>query len=77
MTLTELINAVGEQHILVQPLHTSVLRVSAKKHDCEVTFATNQMSPRDLLDLGHTEKIGMILWIPRDRMPAGTVEKKT
>lgn len=69
MSLTELIAAVGQEHIEVQFLHESMVRANHNvKKASTITFAT---APQKVLDLMRTEKkfVGVILWFPAERMP--------
>lgn len=68
MSIIELLNKVGIENVKVQPLNTSLTNSRETKHkDTELTFATNQLSTTDVA-MG-TGPIGLVLWIPRDKMP--------
>lgn len=66
MTIHELLAACDPSEITVQWLHESVTRVTAKKRCTQVTFATNQITPGDLV--GDEMKPCIILWIDRSAM---------
>lgn len=66
MTIHELLAAYDPSEITVQWLHESVTYVNTRKRCTEVTFATNQITPGDLV--GDEMKPCIILWIDRAAM---------
>jgi len=72
VSITELIKHVGEENILVQPLGRSVTNATYRKkqRDTLVTFSTTQMQCTDLLLDSPDQKIGLILWLPKSKLPA-------
>lgn len=70
LSLLDLINHVGQEHIRVQPLNSCITNATriAKTGDSKITFVTNEISPGDLL-FGGRNRIGLILWIEKERLP--------
>lgn len=73
MKLSELISQVGDENIAIQTLETSFVRGSVKKHDVEITFATNKTKGQNLITAvatgGKADELGLIVWIPREKLP--------
>jgi hypothetical protein len=68
MSIIELLQHVGAKNITLQNLADSLVRAKMKKHDGEITFATDRSVVHDMA-LGRCDKVGLILWIPKDKMP--------
>jgi len=67
MSIIELLEKVGPENVKVQYLHECILSANASKKGNQITFGTHEYGPADVVsDKG---KIGMIVWIPRDRWP--------
>lgn len=71
MSIVELINKVGVENVLIQPLHGSVTNcqlVGKRGRDSRVTFVTdaNNFRPSDLLGIDR-ERIGLILWFDKPK----------
>lgn len=73
MTITELIQHVGEENVLIQRIDESITGCRKGKSGISIMcIETNQFSPNDLLDLtnGQRPKMhGLILWLPTDKLP--------
>jgi hypothetical protein len=70
MKLSELIQHVGDEHVEVQTLEGSLVNVRACKSDGEITFATDRSRALQLAaGLDQAEWVGLVVWLPRERMP--------
>ncbi len=65
MSIIELLEKVGPENVRVQYLHECALRAQKTKLGCQVTFATSEITPNDLLSA--PSKIGIIVWIPKEK----------
>lgn len=68
MKLSELIAQIGDENVTVQKLSDSITgTVSTNKQGVtKITFGTKEITCGDLL-VG--TKIGLIVWIPTDKLP--------
>lgn len=67
MTIAELITkAINKPGVFVQMLQECVSNVHAGKKHTSVTFVTEHAQPADFLPRAQSEKVGLIIWIPRD-----------
>lgn len=70
MTITQLLTAVGEEHIQVQSLQADMLASSMHKNEGKITFATDPAKVFDLCrDNAKREWMGIVVWMPRARVP--------
>jgi hypothetical protein len=71
MTLIELINHVGLENILVQPLEEGLHSVTQNKlqQHSLVTFGTRAITPSDIITDNPNRKVGFVLWIPKEKLP--------
>lgn len=74
MSISELIRQVGDDNVQVQWLQSCMKRADSKKGHCEIAFATEALSPNDLMALVTDSKrqprnTGLILWITTDKLP--------
>lgn len=69
MKLSELIQHVGDDHVQLQNLTGSLIRANMKARDGEVTFATDRDKVGALCGVGKTTHVGLIVWLPVDRLP--------
>lgn len=79
LSLVDLINHIGMEHVKVQPLLPSITgATTSKKGITKITFETRDFNCNDLVaateSFGDTERakdstIGLILWLPKDRLP--------
>ena len=68
MSIIELLQHVGAENVQLQNLANSLVRVDLKKHGGEITFATDRCIVHDMV-LNRCDKVGLILWLPKDKMP--------
>ena len=71
MKLSELIQHVGDDHVQLQTVSSSLIRANLKARDGEVTFAMARDKVAALCGLGKATHIGMIVWMPIARLPEG------
>lgn len=70
MTMTELLERVGNDHIKFQNLLESMENIQTRKDgSVAVTFLTsvNNITPNDVA-LGTGKHVGLVLWLPRERV---------
>ena len=68
MTLSELIEHVGNENVEFQRLDQGDLNMSLGKRDGQVTFHTGIDKVSDLM-AGSKRFVGLVVWLPSDRMP--------
>jgi hypothetical protein len=71
MTIVELLQHVGSENVQFQMLIECVENITVRKRGSVVTFGTppNMISPNDLLAPNESQYVGMVVWLPRDKMP--------
>ena len=69
MKLSELIQHVGDDHVQIQTVSSSLIRANLKARDGEVTFATDREKVAALCGVGKATHMGMIVWLPIARLP--------
>jgi len=67
MTIHELLAKFDAKDIVIQRLDESTTNITkvGKGTDARITFATDQLSPKDLVS--RPWKIGLVLWISADK----------
>lgn len=64
MTLTELISAIGDDHLSLQMLNNCLANASAiKRGGTKLTIETDAITPTEIML--NTGKIGLIVWCDR------------
>jgi len=76
MKLSELIIHVGDDHVQLQRLDSSLVGGQVKKQDAELTFATDRQKGMALVGVGEQTHIGLIVWLPVERLPESMRPKK-
>lgn len=76
MKMSELILAVGDENVVLQNLSNDAYTIDKTKHGTKITFYTDQMQAEELLNGGETKKMGLVLWLPRDRVKAAIAAEK-
>lgn len=71
MNYLELINHVGAENINVQVLEDCLVQASTsvKKGITKITFGTQVITANDLM-LQRPDMVGLIVWLPRSKLPA-------
>lgn len=76
MKMSELILAVGDENVVFQNLLNDVRTIDKTKAGTKITFYTDAIQAEELLNGGQTKKIGLVLWLPRDRVDAAVAAEK-
>lgn len=76
MKMSELILAVGDENITIQNLLNDAQSIDKTKHGTKITFYTDAIQAEELLGDGKTKKVGLVLWLPRDRVDAAVTAAK-
>lgn len=76
MKMSELILAVGDENVIFQNLSNDAWTIDKTKHGTRVTFYTDAIQAEELLNGGKTKKLGLVLWLPRDRVDAAVAASK-
>ncbi len=70
MKLSELIAAVGDEHVIIQNLQSSFASGNCGKKDATLTFYTDKAKAQDMMKWAATEiaprYMCMIVWMPDD-----------
>lgn len=73
MKLSELISTIGDKNIQFQRLEADFIKGETKRDDGEITFATDKntvINYNSSIAFGNKpDKVGLILWINREKMP--------
>lgn len=70
MKMSELILAVGDENVVMQNLLADATSVNKTKHGTQITFYTDKVHAEELLNDGKTKNIGLVVWLPRDKVDA-------
>jgi hypothetical protein len=76
MKLSELILAIGDENIAFQVLLDAAQSVVKTKAGTKITFLTDAIQPEELLHGDKPEKMGLVVWLPRDRVEAVVAAEK-
>jgi hypothetical protein len=77
MKMSELILAVGDDNVKFQNLFESLNNASTnKKGVTKISFSTNALTTNDLMDLNRAKLVGLVLWLPRDKVEAAIAAEK-
>jgi hypothetical protein len=68
MTLSELIIAIGDDHVELQNLMHGDIELSIGKRDGRITFHTGTDKVQDLMR-GGERWVGLVVWLPKERIP--------
>lgn len=69
MTLSKLIEAVGNEHVVMQNLAESLDEAKLRKGDGHVSFFTDRGKVVDMFAGAASEWVGLVVWLPRARLP--------
>jgi len=75
MKMSELILAVGDENVVFQNLLNDAHSIDKTKHGTKITFYTDAIQAEELLGGGQTKKIGLVVWLPRDRVDAAIAKQ--
>jgi hypothetical protein len=70
MKMSELILAVGDENVIFQNLLNDAHSIDKTKAGTKITFYTDAIQAEELLCGGKTKKIGLVIWLPQDRVDA-------
>lgn len=76
MKMSELILAVGDENVVMQNLLNDIQQIEKNKHGTKITFYTDAVAPEEMLGGGQTKKIGLVLWLPRDKVNEAVAAEK-
>ena len=77
MKMSELILAVGDDQVVFQNLDRDAQTIDKTKYGTKITFYTDAIHAEELLGDGKPKKIGLIVWLPRDRVEAAIAKEKS
>lgn len=70
MKMSELILAVGDENVVFQNLLNDAHTIDKTKHGTKITFYTDAIYAEEMIGGGQTKKMGLVLWLPRDKVEA-------
>jgi len=76
MKMSELILAVGDDSVVFQNLLNDAQSIDKTKAGTRITFYTDAIQAEELLNGGKTKKMGLVLWLPRDKVEAAIAAEK-
>lgn len=76
MKMSELILAVGDDNVKFQNLLNDALTIEKTKAGTKIVFYTDGVQAEELLGKGITKNVGLVLWLPRDRVDAAVAAEK-
>jgi hypothetical protein len=76
MKMSELILAVGDENVVFQNLSNDAYTIDKTKHGTKITFYTDQVQAEEFWNVGKTKKLGLIVWLPRERVDEAIAAEK-
>jgi len=76
MKMSELIAAVGDEHVIFQNLLNDAQSIDKTKHGTKITFYTDAIQAEELLGGGKSKNMGLVLWLPQERVDAAIAAEK-
>jgi hypothetical protein len=70
MKMSELVLAVGDENIRFQNLLNDAVSIDMTPNGSKITFYTDELDPADLMDRSNCKTVGLVLWLPKDRVDA-------
>lgn len=77
MKMSDLILAVGDDNVVFQNLLNDAHAIDKTKQGTKITFYTDAIQAEEMLCGGKTKKIGLVLWLPRDRVDAAIAAERS
>lgn len=68
--MSDLILAVGDDHVRFQNLDSDAYTIEKNKNGTKIAFYTDAIQAEELLGGGQTRLLGLVVWLPRDRVTA-------
>lgn len=78
--MSELVLAIGDDSINFQNLDRDVETINKTKRGMKIVFYTGEIDETDLLSMisgEKSKKIGLVLWLPRDKVEAAIAVEKS
>ena len=77
MKMSELILAVGDENVKFQNLLNDAASIDKTARGTKITFYTDGVQAEELLaGYNKTKNVGLVLWLPRDRVDAAIAASK-
>lgn len=76
MRMSELILAVGDENLKFQNLDRDAHTIDKTKSGTKITFYTDGLQAEELISGGKSKNIGLVLWLPRDKVDAALAASK-
>lgn len=74
--MSELILAVGDDNVIFQNLLNDAVAIDKTKRGTKITFYTDAVQAEEIM-FGDSKNIGLVLWLPRDRVNAAVAKEKS
>ena len=74
--MSELIAAVGDEHLTFQNLLNDARSIEKTKQGTKITFYTGSIQAEELLGGGKPKNLGLVLWLPQDLVDAALAARK-
>ena len=74
--MSDLILAVGDENVVFQMLDRDAQTIDKTKYGTKISFYTDAIQAEELLGDGKTDKMGLVLWLPRARVDAAVAAEK-
>jgi len=74
--MSDLILQVGDENVVFQNLDRDAHTIDKTKHGTKILFYTDAIQAEEFLDGGKPKKIGLVVWLPRDRVEAAIAKAK-
>ena len=69
MGISELMATVGDENIEFQVLDTALIEANVDKAEAEITFGTQPDKVMNFLLDNHRKYVGLVVWLPIEKMP--------
>jgi len=76
MKMSELILAIGDDNVKFQNLDHDAAAIDMTKKGTKISFYTDAVRAEDFLHVTKTHAIGLVLWLPRDKVNAAIAAEK-
>lgn len=77
MKMSELILAIGDDNVVFQNLLNDAQSIDKTKNGTKIAFYTDQVQAEEImLGRGKTKKMGLVLWLPRDKVEAAIAAER-
>lgn len=76
MKMSELLLAVGDDNVRFQNLLNDAHSIEKNKRGTKITFYTDAIQAEEWLGGGRPKNIGLVVWLPKDRVDAAVAAAK-